>query len=149
MAIEKFLEPMEIDIEDRKFVISKFPAIAGRKIVTQYISSGVPKIGNYSTNEEMMLNIMKYVARIDDNGTKTVLSNQDLIDNHVVSKTSSWEMLIKLEAKMLEYNCDFFQNGRISNFFGDIAQKLPQWITKTLKDSLGQSSHQVTPPTES
>jgi hypothetical protein len=149
MSIEKFLEPMEIEIEDRKFVISKFPAIAGRKIVTQYISSGVPKIGNYNTNEEMMLNIMKYVARIDDNGNKIVLSNQDLIDNHVVSKSSSWEMLVKLEGKMLEYNCDFFQNGRISNFFGDIAQKLPQWIIKILKDSSVLSSRQDTQPTES
>ncbi len=148
MQYEYFLEPKEISIEDKVFVISKFPAIAGRRIITQYMASGMPKIGDYKINEEQMLELMKYVAAIDSNGKKITLSTISLIDNHVVSNNSSWEMLVKIEMAMMEYNCAFFQNGSISTFFGDIKQKLPQWISKILKDSLGQSSRQVTQPTE-
>lgn len=135
---KKLLEPKEIQIEDKTFIISKFPAIAGRKIVTLYIAGGIPKVGSYSVNEEQMLEMMKYVAIISD-GNPVQLVTRGLIDNHVVSKKSSWEMLGKIEIALMEYNCDFLQGGRISSFFGDIKQKLPQLISKILKDSLGQS----------
>lgn len=148
MSYEKFLEPKEVTIEDKTFVISKFPAIAGRKIVTKYISNGMPKIGNYEINEEQMLELMKYVAAIDSNGNKVVLVTEGLINNHVVSKSSSWEMLVKIEMAMMEYNCAFFRNGSISTFLEDIKQKLPPWITKMLKASSVPSSPQVTQPTE-
>lgn len=149
MSIEKFREPLEIQIEDKKFIISKYPAVAGRQIVSQFISGGLPKVGCYALNEEMMLKSMSYVARVNANGSTTVLSNQDLIDNHVVSTDSSWEMLIKLEGKMLEYNCAFFRNGWISNLLETFTQNIPKSISKILKDSLAPSSPQDTPPTES
>lgn len=144
---KKLLEPKEIQIEDKTFIISKFPAIAGRKIVTQYVTNGLPKIGNYNINEEQMLELMKYVAVISD-GKQIQLITKGLIDNHVVSQISSWEMLVKIEIAMMEYNCGFFQDGRISNFFKDIKQKLPQLISKILKDSLGRSLPQDSQVTE-
>lgn len=148
MTVETFLEPKDILIEGKAFIISKFPAIAGRKIVTQYLSSGIPKIGDYAVNEATMFEMMKYVAAVTENGTKIPLVTEALINNHVVSKISSWEMQLKLEKAMMEYNCSFFQDGRISNFFGDIAQKFQQLSTKTLKDLLALLSRQGSQPTK-
>lgn len=132
MSVEFFLEPKEVQIEDKKFIISKFPAIAGRRIVVRYGASAMPKKmgGDYVVNEEMMLELMKYVAVIDANGNKIRLETQALIDNHVVSKVASWEMLAKIEKEVFWYNCSFLKDGRISNFFEATVQKFHQLTSK-------------------
>lgn len=129
------IEPKEVNIDGKEFILSKFPAIAGREIVAKYPLSGLPKLGDYQVNEETMLKLMSYVGvNIDDK--PLMLSTRGLVDNH----TGSWETLGKIEWAMMEYNCSFFQNGRISTFFEDFAQKLPQWISKTLMDLSAQLS---------
>ncbi len=105
------LEPKQIEIEGKQFIISKFPAIAGRKIITQYPLSGLPKIGEYGVNEEIMFKLMGYVGvLIKGQETPLLLSTEALIDNHV----GNWEILAKIEMAMLEYNCSFFLNGKVS-----------------------------------
>ena len=121
------LEPKEVVVDGKVYVISKFPAVAGRKIMTQYPISAIPKVGEYGTNEEMMYLIMTYVAvKNVTNNTELQLVNKDLIDNHV----PNWETLMKLEYLMMEYNCSFLANGKVSSFLESIAEKLPSWITK-------------------
>lgn len=122
------LEEKEIDIEGKTFIISKMPALAGREICTQYPISATPKLGDYKTNEAIMLKLMAFVAVPMENGIPLPLSNRALIDNHV----PSWEVLLKLEWTMLEYNTSFFRDGRASTFFDDLAQKLPRWASKML-----------------
>jgi hypothetical protein len=143
------LEPLEIEVETAKgemknFILSKFPAIAGREIVSQYPVTGMPKIGEYKSNEDIMLKLMKFVAVPTDTGV-IVLSTQALINNHV----PDWETLAKIEIKMMEYNCSFFGNGKASTFFGSILQNTQQLITQTLTDLLVQSSAQGKPHSES
>jgi len=136
------IEPKEIEVNGKKFVISKFPAIAGREIIAKYIPSIMPKIGDYKVNEETMLKMMSYVGVvIEGKKEPLILSTQPLIDNHV----KDWEMLGKLEMAIMEYNCSFFLSGRISNFFEDIAQKVPAWTIKTLT-ALSQLSSKVEKP---
>jgi len=123
------IEPKVVNIDGKDFILSKFPAVAGRKIMAMYPLSSIPKFGDYKTNEEVMLMLMGYVGvKVGDQTIQ--LTTQGLIDNH----TGSWETLAKVEIAMMEYNCSFFQNGRISSFFDDFAQKLPQWISKMLTD---------------
>lgn len=129
------LEPKEIEMEGKVFILSKFPAIAGREILVNWVGTGMPKIGDYKKNEEIMLKLMNYVA-VETGDIKQRLSNQTMIDNHV----KSWEILVKLELAMIEYNCSFFQNGLASNFLTGLAQKLPAWISKILMDLSQQSS---------
>lgn len=136
------IEEKNITIEGKEFIISKFPAVAGREIMAKYPLSGLPKIGDYKVNEETMLKLMSYVQIESTPGVKQALSRRELVDNHV----SSWELLAKVEMAMLEYNCTFFQNGRLSTFFDDIAQKLPQWISKILTGFSAQSSQMEKPP---
>lgn len=136
----ELLEPKEIDVNlpdgtTKQYVISKFPAIAGREIVCKYPLSGMPKLGDYAVNEETMLKLMCYVAVPTDNGALR-LNTRALVDNHV----TSWETLGRLEVAMLEYNCSFFGNGRASTFLDGIAQKAQVSISKILMGLLAQLS---------
>ena len=129
------IDPKEIIVDGKTFIISKFPAVAGREIIAKYPLSGMPKLGDYKINEETMLKLMGYVAVNLGNG-KIALSTPALIDNH----TGSWETLCKIEMAMMEYNCSFFQDGRISNFWKDFTEKLPAWILKMWTAFSQQSS---------
>ena len=141
------IEAKETDIElpDGKFktfIISKFSAVAGREIVTQYPVSALPKLGDYATNEEIMLKIMAHVAVPQGDRSPLILTSRALVDNHV----PDWETLAKLEWSMMEYNCSFFREGKVSTFLDDILAKLPASISSILTHLLEQSSPKDTPP---
>jgi hypothetical protein len=82
---------------------------------------------------------MKYVYVPIENGSTLSLSTNELITNHTNTEFPT-ETLLKIIAKMAEHNFSFFGSGRASNFFDGIAQKVQQWTTKTLTDSLAQLS---------
>jgi hypothetical protein len=129
------LEPKSVTIDDKEFLLSKFPAVAGREIVAKYPVAMLPKLGDYQVSEEIMLKLMNYVAV--EKGDATIrLSTVALVNNH----TGSWETLAKVEIAMMEYNCTFFQKGRVSTFLEDSAQKVPAWISKILMALSAQSS---------
>jgi len=130
------IEQKELDINGKIFILSKFPAVQGREIIAKYPLSSLPKLGDYAVSEETMLKLMTFVAVPIEGANPQRLTNKDLVNNH----TGDWETLARIEMAMLEYNCSFFQNGRLSTFFDSIAQKIPQWITKILTDLSAQSS---------
>jgi len=103
------LEPKDVEIttlkgEQRTYVISKFPAIAGREIVAKYPLTAIPKLADYSGNEAVMFQLMAYVAVKLPSGVDQPLSTKALIDNHV----PDWETLVKIEIEMMKYNTSFF-----------------------------------------
>lgn len=135
------LEPIEQDIEltgggTKKFILSKFPAIAGREIITQYPTSAAPKIGSYQLNEELMLKLMGYVAIAMPDGTPLRLSTRELVNNHV----PDFETLMKIEFAMMQYNCSFFRDGKMSNFLEMLTEKALALISQTLTGFLESSS---------
>ncbi len=140
------IEPKEIEIDGKTFIISKLPATAGREILGKYGLSSIPKIGDYKVNEEMMFKLLCYTAiKIKDSGTLIKLTTRELIDNHCHGEYMT-ETLIKLEREMFSYNFSFFQKGRVSTFFQDIAQKIPELISKTLILFSQLSSQTEKPP---
>jgi len=141
------IEPKEVTIktqkgEERAYVLSKFPAVAGREIVTKYPVSNTPKLGEYQQSEEVMLKLMAHVGAVGPDGSVVMLTTRALVDNHI----PDWEVLAKLEWHQLEYNCSFFGNGLNSDFFASISQKAAAWISKTLIPSLLASSPTGKPP---
>ena len=122
------IEPKDIELKGKVYTISKFTAIEGREIVTQYLSSATPKLGDYKRNEELMLKLMKYVGVSNGNGGHIMLITPELVNNHL----RDWETLIHMEKEVMTYNCSFFQDGRASTFFAGFVQKVPAWITKML-----------------
>lgn len=103
------LHPTEKEIAGKKFILSKFPAIAGREIAAKYAAAGFPKIDDYAANEETMVKLMSYVAvPMGDKKPPLQLTTRALIDNHV----DNWQMLVKIEQEMMELNSGFLEDGR-------------------------------------
>lgn len=140
------LEPKEMAIPlmgqgEKTFILSKFPAIAGREIITQYPVTAMPKIGDYKTNEELMLKIMAFVGVPREGGEPLRLTTRELVDNHV----PDWEALVRLEIAMMDYNCAFFSDGRASAFLASAVSTALPWITSTLtglSESLSRAAQQ-------
>lgn len=121
------LEPKEVIVDGKIYILCKLPAVEGREIMTQYPISAVPKMGEYKTNEEMMYKLIAHVAiKNPQTQQEMKLVNKDMINNHV----KDWETLMKLEYMMMEYNCSFLADGKISTFLESILEMLPSWITK-------------------
>lgn len=142
------IEPKEIEIPLRKggtktFRISYFPAVEGREITTQYPISATPRLGDYKTNEALMLKLMAYIEVVVGDGIGIRLTTKDLINSHFLG---DWEALIKLEWAMMEYNVSFFGNGKASSFLDSLQEKVPELIMKTLMAFSQQSSAKNTPP---
>lgn len=119
-------QPEFKEFRGKLFILSKIPAIAGREIGFKYPTSAIPKLGDYGVSEEVMLKLMSYVGIPREGLAALRLNTRDLVDAHVEDA----EMLFQIERAMLEYNFSFFRDGRISNFFGDIAQKARTLITE-------------------
>ena len=145
---EQFLDPERVELEGRDgkvrvFWLSRLPALEGREVVLQYPASGLPKVGDYATNEAMMLKILARVAVEPTEGANPIpLETRALIDNHV----PDWEMLIKLEGLMVAKNCSFFADGRASTFFAGLAGKAQELGIQMLTQSLGQLLGTGSPP---
>ena len=138
------IKPKEIKITDmskveRTFRISRVPAVHGRKIFTQYVTTATPKIGDYSANQELMLLMMSYVEAKMANGEFIRLQNEELVNQHV----GDWETLGRLELEMVKYNTDFFHPDRISTVLNGFSQTLPQKVIEMLNLYLAQLSEQA------
>jgi len=137
----KTLELIAQDGKSYAFILSKIPAVQCREIITQYPMTAMPKIGDYKANETLMLKMMNYVG-VDLNGAVMRLSTEALVNNHV----PDFEVLMRLEAAMIDYNCSFFTRGTGSTFFALIEEKAMQWISKTLTALSEQSLQKDAPP---
>lgn len=147
MKYEAFLSPKEVTITtqegvEKTYVISKFDALTGRKMVATYPVANMPKLGEYKDSEAVMLELMTFVAAKTPAGTFVALETRELYTNHV----PDWETGGKIEGAMWEHNCSFFDPTKASRFFGDIAQNLQRWIIKTLMGLSEQSSPPAKPP---
>lgn len=136
----ELLEPKEVVIDGCTFRIGKFPAVAGREIITKYPLSNIPRLGDYAVSEEIMLKLMSFVERITEpEGRAVRLTTKELVNNQV----PSWETLVKLEAAALEHNCSFFQNGKTSDFFAKLGALAQRKVVEILTDLSGTLSRQA------
>ena len=81
---EEFMLPNE-EGHAKTFILSNFDAVTGRRIITQYPLTGLPKIGDYVENEKLMFLLMSFVAVVTEDGRKLRLSTPELVMNHVPS----------------------------------------------------------------
>jgi hypothetical protein len=134
--------PIETEDGTKVYILSKFDAITCREILAKYPLSAMPKLGDYAVNEATMLKLMGFVGVPIEGKEPLMLKTKTLINNHV----PDGETLVKIEIAMLRYNCAFFRDGRLSTFFGMIAQQAQALLSKTLMESSGLSSGQAKPP---
>lgn len=149
------IQPKEIDVDGKVFIISKFPAIAGREILVKYLTSNltmiVPKISDYKMSEDLVLKMMSYVAVPNGASPPIRLVSQALVDNHVVcsENAEAAENLNEIERELLKYNSRFFLKEMNFNSLSGLIQKILQSIFKTLMDSSVQSLPKEKPPSMS
>lgn len=135
------IQPKEISINGKKFIISKLPATVGREVLFLYPTSNIPKVGDYKASQDIMLKLMSYVAVETADGTQVELKTQALVDNHIPNA----ETLILLEKEMFSYNFDFFTNGNASNFLKALEKRATQKgieMLTTLLERLSQAGKQ-------
>lgn len=136
------IEPKEIEVKGKKYIISKMPATVAREVLFKYPTSNLPKIGDYAVSQEIMLKLMSYVAVVLDDGTELELKTQTLIDNHVPSA----EALILLEKEMFVYNYDFFKDGTVSAFLTALEKRAVAKGSEILTTLLGRLSQVAKQP---
>ncbi len=123
------------DGKERTYILSNFPAVDGREIVSKYIAANMPKVGDYKQSEDIMIKLMSYVA-VKNGSIETRLSTKDLINNHC----HGFEELMKIEMAMMEKNCSFFRDGRSLDFFENLTQMVARKVSEMLMLSSVQSS---------
>lgn len=126
----------DMDGQERTFNISRVPAMQGRRIFTQYVTTATPKIGDYNKNEELMLLMMSHVEAKMGNGEYIPLRTAELVSQH----TGDWETLCKLEMEMVKYNTDFFHPEKISRALTAFKARLPEQIMSMLSQCLASLS---------
>lgn len=142
------IDPKEVVIANRKgaektYRISELPAYESREIASQYMTSALPKLGDYPVNEQMSLKMMKFVeAKSGEHWVR--LATKDLVNNHC-----DFKQLASLEKEMVMHNYGFFLNGTALTFFEDIKRKAQALITKTLTDYSASSLTKDVPPSRS
>ena len=156
MKYENFIEPKELDIvsggKTKKFVISKMPlfpdgvdlVMGSREFCSQWISTGLPKIGDYKANESLALIMYSYVA-VKVGEVFVVLDTPALINNHVTDVATSY----KIEGAVLEHNLGFSVPEKISGLLDKLSQLLDQSSSKILTGLQQQLSAQEKPASES
>src|ERR1700755_348314 len=131
--ISELIEPKEIQIGTKTFIISKVPSMTGRKLAFLYAPSAIPifKLGDYKVNEECMMQLLSYVAVPRGNG----LLPQRLLDQTLIENHTPISSLLQLEKEMVEYNFDFLPLGKsldfLTSFFQNIEQKTTQLLIKS------------------
>ena len=129
------IEPKEITIRNRTYIIHKLPAITGREILAKYpttLGKIFINVNNYEENKKIMLLLMSFVMVKDAivNGEKIniVLKDENLINSWVYN----WEDLVLLEKEMIEYNFSFFQDGKLLSLKNMLKQEIMPKITEIL-----------------
>lgn len=131
------LEPVgEIELGGKTYKLGTFTAIKGREILTQYPTTAMPKIGDYKTNEALMLDVLAHVGVvIEGRDEPQMLNTAALINNHVKGA----ENLMRLEWAMMQHNFASLKNGKASGFLEALARRVQDSIGSTLIQLLARS----------
>lgn len=130
------LEPKEIQVDGKTFIISKLPATVAVEVMMRSAGNAIPKAGDFATIEAMMLKTMSYVAIKRPNIPDLVLNSRELIDNHC----PDWTTYMKVLEEMRGYNNLFLVSENLLTFFERVIAMLPQKIRSILTPESQPSS---------
>ena len=119
MDPKKFISPKEIEIANKRFIISKIPAIQAQQIYRSIMQECKDDgdIGMTYLSADTVQELLSYSAIVDsgegaDNWTSLEGANQ------INFATENVETLIKLEAAMIRYNFSFLFDGTLQEVLG-------------------------------
>lgn len=142
------LQPENVEINGYKFIISKMPCTVAQEVLCQLPAGLIPIISQFSKSEEQLFKMLSYCERVYTDGRANVpLISKTIIDNHV----PDFNTLMKLEWEALQYNFDFFKQGRLLNFLNEglsLAESKTSGILTDLLDKLLQAGVQLSTNSE-
>jgi hypothetical protein len=104
------LEPKEIDVDGKKYLIHKFPAWEGILLVGRIPQAMAFTQENLQASGEVWAEVFSYIAvPMPKGGSPLFLTNQDLVNNHV----KGWKQMLALFRAIMEYNDGFLENGKL------------------------------------
>lgn len=131
--------------EEKKFVLTEIPYYSGgREILTQFLPTAMPKVGDYQLNEALSKKLFTHISVVVGEH-KIPLTTDELVHNHVTDTL----MGLALEKEMLEHNFGFFDPGKISAFLKTLGQKAVASILPILTELRAQLSSNDSPPSTS
>lgn len=122
MDAKKFLEPKEIEIDGKKFVISKIPAIQAQQVYRNVMIEAKDDgdVAMTYLTEDTALALLEWAGTAEgdewaslDSADKVNFCCQNLMT------------LIKLEAEMIRYNFGFLFDGSLQKVLGVLRDTMP------------------------
>jgi hypothetical protein len=130
------LEPKLIEINGHKFIISKMPCTVAQEVVLKLPAGFIPMVSNFAQSQEMAFKMLSYCERVYSDGRANVpLISKEIIDNHV----PDFNTLVQLEYECINYNYDFFAQGKVWDFLNkglSLAESKASAILTDLLDKL-------------
>lgn len=135
----ELIKPKEVTITDQTghdhhYRIGQIPYLAGgREVCSQYITTAMPKVGDYETNESLARKLFSHVEVIAGDHPQR-LTTDALVNNHIPDFVTG----LQLEKEAIEHNLGFSIIGRLHESRQAWAAKLPELISTiltTLRDS--------------
>ena len=103
------LEPKEISIGDKKYIIHKFPAWQGVHLAGKMPFAVDFEGADEEGRKKVWAEVFTYIAvPMPNGGSPLFLTTQDLINNHV----KGWPEMLELFTTVSEYNRGFLAVGK-------------------------------------
>lgn len=103
------LEPKEITVSGKQYIIHKFPAWQGMLLVGRIPQAMSFNADSMGASSDVWAEVFSYIAvPMANKAAPLFLTNQDLINNHV----KGWPQMLELFKAMMEYNDGFLENGK-------------------------------------
>ena len=110
---------------EREYIVGAATYFDSRKISVNYTVSGLPKLGDYKTNEEMSKLMFRYVRAVVDDKEVPLISD-DLINYHVPDLITG----MKIEFEVYERCLGFSPLGKLQQYQGEWMKALQELTTK-------------------
>ena len=122
------IEPKEIQVNGKTFVIHKLPATVAVEVMARSIGNMVPKAGEFEIVEAMMIKTMSYASVRRPGLDDLPLNSREMIDNHCVDHKTYLAVLEEVR----QYSCLFGVAGSILTFCENVIAMLPAKIRSML-----------------
>lgn len=135
------IKPKEIELKDldgntHKFIISRFNALDGYELISNFPKTMFNKGESFKDHKEVLIKIFSHVEAFKQDGNTIRLTSEALINNHI----PDYELLMKILKEVGTYNSSFLGNVNGLSIIDQIKTKLPTLAQKILMDSLKQLS---------
>lgn len=135
MLKPKEITVVDIDGEEKKYLITRFPATAGMEILYKLPTAGIPKIGDFEVLKETRDDIFKYVYAVTDGG-EIALTTKALIDNHVPDAETAYKVM----GAILTYNFQSISKLTSGSLISSMSEKILSVSRKLLTELSASSS---------